>query len=128
MRPKRTILQTNDGLLRIGGLLPFKDAVTGEPFMAELIAVIEDGVKEYALFNIPNKDDTSDLFALYIVKNEDGRDDFEEIDDQADLIRMQKFVLSLLCKENPRYLMQVREKALEQMDELIDLLDGGWMS
>ena len=59
----------------------FKIAVDGVEKDATVIRVIELEGKEYAIYSIDNGNDTSDIFASEVIKDEEGYDKLVDITD-----------------------------------------------
>ena len=69
---------------------------TGEIVDAELLAVVEIDGKEYAVYSIDNGNDTVDILASYVVKDEDGYDKLADIIDPEDKEKIAVFIKDLV--------------------------------
>ena len=69
---------------------------TGEIVDAELLAVVEIDGQEYAVYSIDNGDDSVDILASYVVKDEEGYDKLADIKDPADKEKIQNYIKSLI--------------------------------
>lgn len=123
MKPITKTLMNKDGIVHVGDWIPFKDTVNGQEFMAELIAVLENDNREFAIFSIPNPYDTCDIIGTYITKDKDGNDTFTDITDTKDLMLIEKYLLDLLYAKDPTGIFLEREKIIQELDSLIALLD-----
>ena len=69
---------------------------TGEIVDAELLAVVEIDGKEYAVYSIDNGNDTVDILASYVVKDEEGYDKLADIIDPEDKEKIAVFIKDLV--------------------------------
>ena len=67
----------------------------GEIKEAEIISVVEIDGKTYAVYTIDNNDETVDVFASYMVKDEDGYDKLVDIDNSEDKIKIEEYIREL---------------------------------
>ena len=69
---------------------------TGEIVDAELLAVVEIEGKQYAVYSIDNGNDTVDILASYVVKDDEGYDQLADITDPEDKKKVADFIKSLV--------------------------------
>jgi len=68
----------------------------GEIEEAELITVVDIDNKKYAIYSIDNKDETVDILASYLEKDEEGYDKLVDIDNALDKEKVSNFIKSLI--------------------------------
>lgn len=67
----------------------------GEVKEAEILSVVEIDGKTYAVYSIDNNDETVDVFASYMVKDEDGYDKLVDIDNAEDKAKITEYISEL---------------------------------
>lgn len=70
----------------------FKIAVDGVEKDATVIRVIELEGKEYAIYSIDNGNDTSDIFASEVIKDEEGYDKLVDITDPSAHAKVAEYI------------------------------------
>ena len=70
----------------------FKIAVDGVEKDATVIRVIELESKEYAIYSIDNGNDTSDIFASEVIKDEEGYDKLVDITDPSAHAKVAEYI------------------------------------
>ena len=70
---------------------------TGEIVDAELLSVVEIDNKEYAVYSIDNPNGTVDILASYVVKDAEGYDKLEHINDTMDKEKIFRFIKGLIA-------------------------------
>lgn len=69
---------------------------TGAIMEAELITVVEIDGKEYAVYSIDNKNNTVDILASYVEKDEEGYDKLVNITDPKDKEKISMFIKKIV--------------------------------
>ena len=69
---------------------------TGEIMEAELLTVVENDSKEYAVYSIDNNG-TVDILASYVEKDEEGYDKLVDINDPADKEKISTFIKEIVA-------------------------------
>lgn len=69
---------------------------TGEIMEAELLSVIEIDGKEYAVYSLDNRNGTVDILASYVIKDQEGYDQLEDINNPLDKEKISNFIQGLV--------------------------------
>ena len=70
---------------------------TGAIVDAELLSVVEIDEKEYAVYSVNNDNGTVDILASYVVKDEEGYDKLEHINNALDKEKIFRFIKGLIA-------------------------------
>lgn len=68
----------------------------GEIEEAELITIVDIDNKKYAVYSIDNNDETVDILASYLEKDDEGYDKLVDIDNELDKEKVANFIKSLV--------------------------------
>ncbi len=69
---------------------------TGEIMEAELLSVVEIDGKEYAVYSLDNRNGTVDILASYVIKDQEGYDQLEDINNPLDKEKISNFIQGLV--------------------------------
>ena len=67
----------------------------GEIKEAEVLSIVEIDGKKYVVYTIDNNDETVDVFASYMEKDEDGYDKLVDIESAEDKAKIQQYIKEL---------------------------------
>ena len=67
----------------------------GEIKEAEILSIVEIDEKKYVVYTIDNNDETVDVFASYMEKDEDGYDKLVDIESAEDKAKIEQYIKEL---------------------------------
>lgn len=67
----------------------------GEIKEAEVLSIVEIDGKKYVVYTIDNNDETVDVFASYMEKDEDGYDKLVDIESAEDKAKIEQYIKEL---------------------------------
>lgn len=74
------------------------DSVTGESFLATLLAILRYKQKRYAVFHTPNDRGRYDILAFRLVKDDQGYDDLVDMDGPEEKAAISNYLQSMMAR------------------------------